>query len=109
MGSWRIISWNMYINMATSKLLIPTHCTHTEIFLKEAGIISTKVNVTFDEFNKIFQFDLEDASNELGINKDWEPQNQVMIDQRKKQLEQRLLPIRECICEYNKPGKMLYK
>ena len=34
--------------MTASKLLIPTHCTHTEIFLKEAEIIFTEVNITFN-------------------------------------------------------------
>ena len=56
--------------MVTSRLLIPTHCTHTETFLKKAGIISTKGKVTFDENKKILQFDSEEASNELGINGD---------------------------------------
>jgi len=40
----------------------------TEMFLKEAGIISSKVNVTFEEYDEIFQYDLEDTSNELSIN-----------------------------------------
>ncbi len=87
MGSWGIIPWNMYINMATSRLLIPTHCTHTEIFLLEAGIISIGVNVTFDDKVEEMRYDLEDASDELGINEDWKSRNQVTIDQRKKQLE----------------------
>ena len=74
--------------MAASKLLTPTHCTHTEMFLMKAGIILTKVNITFDDKVKELQYDPEDAPDKLGINEDWEPQNQVTIDQRKKQLEQ---------------------
>jgi len=58
--------------MVASRLLIPTHCTHTEIFLKKAGIISTEVNITFEEFDEILQYDPEDAPNELGINENWE-------------------------------------
>jgi len=53
----------------------------------EAGIISSGVNVTFDDKVEELRYDLEDAPDELGINKDWEPQNQITIDQRKKQLE----------------------
>ena len=87
MKPWEIIPWDMYINMVTSRLLTPTHCTHTEMFLMEAGIISSGVNVTFDDKVEELRYDLEDAPDELGINKDWEPQNQITIDQRKKQLE----------------------
>ena len=54
----------------------------------KAGIILTKVNITFDDKVKELQYDPEDAPDKLGINEDWEPQNQVTIDQRKKQLEQ---------------------
>ena len=78
----------MYINMTVSRLLTPIHCTHTEIFLKEAGIISIDVNVTFDDKVKKIRYNSEEASDKLGINEDWEPRNQVTIDQRKKQLEQ---------------------
>ncbi len=70
-----------------SRLLTPTHCTHTEMFLIEAGIISSGVNVTFDDKIEEIRYDSEDVSDELGINEDWEPQNQVIIDQRKRQLE----------------------
>ncbi len=65
----------MYINMVTSRLLTSTHCTHTEVFLKEAGIISSEVNVTWEEYDKVLQYDSEDASNELRINENWEPWN----------------------------------
>ena len=99
----------MYINMTASRLLIPTHCTHTEIFLLEAGIISRGINVTWDDQVEELQYDPEDASAELEINEDWKPQNQVTIDQRKKQLEQRLLPTRKCLYEYNKPGRILHE
>ncbi len=72
--------------------LIESSCgpilTHMEMFLIEAGTISTGVNVTFDDKVKELQYDPEDASDKLGINEDWEPQNQITIDQRKKQLEQ---------------------
>ena len=78
----------MYINMAASRLLTPTHCTHTEMFLMEARIISRGINVTWDEQVEELQYDPEDAPAELGTNEDWEPQNQVTINQRKKQLEQ---------------------
>src|SRR6266540_7136786 len=40
MGLLRIIPWDMYINMAASRLLTLIHCTHTKMFLIEAGIIS---------------------------------------------------------------------
>ena len=73
--------------MAASRLLISTHCTHTEMFLLEVGIISTDVNVTFDDKVEEVQYNSEDVLNELGINENWKPQNQVTIDQRKKQLE----------------------
>ncbi len=63
----------MYINMMTNRLLTPTYYTHIEVFLKKAGIISTKVNVTFDKFEKVLQYNPEDALNELGINEDWKP------------------------------------
>jgi len=95
--------------MATSRLLTLTHYTHTEIFLKEIGIISSEVNVTFDDKVEELHYDLEDASDELSINENWKPQNQVTIDQRKKQLKQRLLPTEECIYEYNKPGRTLHE
>src|SRR6266545_4525568 len=108
-GPWGIISWNMYINMAASRLLIPTHCTHIEMFLMEAGIISRGINVTGDDKVEELQYDPEDASAELGINEDWELRNQVTIDQRKKQLEQRLLPTGECLCGYNKSGRILHE
>src|SRR6266511_1104365 len=45
-GPWGIISYDMYINMAASRLLTLTHYTHTEMFLMEAGIISRGINVT---------------------------------------------------------------
>ena len=57
----------------TSKLLIPTHCTNTEMFLKEAEIILTEMNVTFDDKVEEVQYDLKDAPDELDINEDWEP------------------------------------
>ncbi len=80
MRLWKIIPWDMYINMAASRLLILTYYTHMEIFLKEAGIISTDVNVTFKEYEEVIQYDPDDASNELGINENWKPQNQITID-----------------------------
>ena len=48
MKLWGIIPWDIYINMAASRLLTPTHCTHTEMFLIEAEIISRGINVTWD-------------------------------------------------------------
>ena len=78
----------MYINMTASRLLTPTHCTHIEIFLMEAGIIARGINVTFDDKVEELQYDPQNTPAELGINEDWEPRNQVTIDQRKKQLEQ---------------------
>ncbi len=56
--------------MTVSKLLTSTHYTHIKIFLKEAGIISSEVMVTFNEHIEERSFDPEDAPNELGINKD---------------------------------------
>ncbi len=46
----------------------------------EAEIISIGVNVTFDDKVEEIRYDPEDASDELGINEDWKPQNQVTID-----------------------------
>ena len=109
MGLWGIIPWDMYINIAASRLLILTHCTHTEMFLMEAGIIAKEINVTFDDEVKELQYDPEDVSDDLGINEDWESRNQVTIDQRKKQLEQQLLPTEKCLCEYNKPERILHE
>ena len=80
MGLWEIIPWDMYINIAVSNLLTPTHCTHIEIFLLKAGIISTDINITFDDKVEKIRYDSEEASDELGINKNWKPQNQVTID-----------------------------
>ena len=99
----------MYINMAASRFLTPTHCTYTEMFLMEAGIIARGINVTFDDRVEEMKYDLEDVSDELGINENWESRNQVIIDQRKKQLEQRLLLIGECLCGYNKPERILHE
>jgi len=56
--------------MATSRLLTPTYCTYTKIFLKEARIIFIEVNITFEKFDEILQYDPKDASNELKINED---------------------------------------
>ena len=70
----------MYINMAVSNLLTLTHCTHIEIFLLEAGIISTNVNVTFDDKIEEIRYDPEEAPDELGINEDWKSRNQITID-----------------------------
>jgi len=56
--------------MTASKLLILMYCTHIEIFLKEAEIISIKINVIFNEHDEVFHYDSEDVPNELGINKD---------------------------------------
>jgi len=58
------------------------------MFLMEAGIISRGINITWDDKVEELQYDSEDASAKLGINEDWEPRNQVTINQRKKQLEQ---------------------
>ena len=74
--------------MVTSKLLTLTHCTHTEMFLMKAGIILSEINVTFDNKVEEMRYNPEDTPDELGINEDWKSQNQVTIDQRKKQLEQ---------------------
>jgi len=79
------------------------------MFLMEAGIIAKGINVTWDDQVKELQYDPEDAPAELDINEDWEPRNQITNDQRKKQLEQRLLPIRECLCRYNKSGRILHE
>ncbi len=73
MKLWGIILWDMYINMVTSRFLTPTHCTHIERFLIEIGIISSRVNITFDDEVKEMRYDPKDASDELSINEDWEP------------------------------------
>ncbi len=77
----------MYINMAASRLLTPTHCTHTEMFLIKAEIIARGINVTWNNQVEELKYDPKDALADLGINEDWEPRNQVTINQRKKQLE----------------------
>ncbi len=87
MELWGIIPWDMYINMTVNKLLTPTHCIHMEIFLIKVEIILTGGNITFDDQVEELQYDPEDASDKLEINEDWKPQNQVTIDQRKKQLK----------------------
>ena len=61
--------------MAASRLLIPMHCTYTKIFLKEAEIIFIEVNITFKEYDKVFQYDLKDAPDQLVVNEDWESYN----------------------------------
>ena len=109
MRSWEIIPWNMYINMVVSNLLTLTYCTHIEIFLLEVRIISTDINITFDDKVEEIRYDPEETLDELGINENWEPRNQVMINQRKKQLKQRLLLTGECLCEYNKLGRILHE
>ncbi len=55
--------------MTASRLLTPIHYTHMEMFLKEAEIISTEINVTFEEYEEVLQYDPENAPNKLGINK----------------------------------------
>jgi len=59
--------------MAVSNLLTLTHCIHTEMFLLEARIISTDVNVTFDDKIEEIRYDLKEAPDKLGINEDWKP------------------------------------
>ncbi len=44
----------MYINITTSKLLILTYCTYIKLFLKEAEILTSDVNVIFKEYDKVF-------------------------------------------------------
>jgi len=58
------------------------------MFLMKAGIILSEINVTFDNKVEEMRYNPEDTPDELGINEDWKSQNQVTIDQRKKQLEQ---------------------
>ena len=65
--------------------------------------------VTFDDKVEEVQYDPKDVSDKLGINEDWEPQNQITIDQKKKQLEQWLLLIRKCLRGYNKLGRILHE
>ena len=54
--------------MTTSKLLILTHYTHTEIFLKEAEILTSYTNMTFEKCDKILQYDLKDILKDVKIN-----------------------------------------
>ena len=75
MELWGIIPWDMYINMVISRLLTLTHCIHTKMFLIEAGIISSGINVTFDDKVEEMKYDPEDTPEELGINEDWKSQN----------------------------------
>ena len=99
----------MNINMTASRLFTPTYCMHTEMFLMEAGIISRGINVTWDDKVEELQYDPEDVPAKLEINEDWEPRNQITIDQRKRQLEQQLLPTGECLYRYNKLKKILHE
>ena len=69
-GPWRIIPWDIYINMTVSNFLTLTHCIHTKMFLLEVRIILTDINVTFDNKVEEIRYDPEEASNELGINED---------------------------------------
>ncbi len=66
--------------MIVSNLLTSTYCTHNKIFLLEAEIISTDINVTFNDKVEEMRYDPEDAPEELGINEDWKSRNQVTID-----------------------------
>ena len=43
-----------------------------KMFLKEARIILTEVNITFEKYEEVLQYNPEDMLNELGINEDWE-------------------------------------
>ncbi len=61
--------------MMASRLLTSTHYTHTEMFLIEAEIISTGINVIFDDKVEELQYDPQDAPDELGINENWELRN----------------------------------
>ncbi len=54
--------------MVISNLLIPIHCFHIEIFLEEVDILTSYTNITFEEYNKVFQYDLKDVSKDLDIN-----------------------------------------
>ncbi len=65
----------MYINMIASKLLTLTYCIHTELFLKKVDIITLEVNVIFEKYDEVFQYDPEDTLVELGINKNWKPKS----------------------------------
>ncbi len=58
----------MYINMATSNLLISTHCTYIEMFLKKVNILEMCANVTFNEYKDILQYDSKDALEDIRIN-----------------------------------------
>ncbi len=70
MELWEIIPWDMYINMVASRLLTPTHCTHIKMFLMEAEIISTEVNITFNDKVEELQYDPKDVPEMLDINED---------------------------------------
>ncbi len=56
--------------MMISNLLIPTYCIYIEIFLKGAGILEICANIMFEEYNKVFQYDLEDALEDIRVNQD---------------------------------------
>ncbi len=51
-----------------------------KLFLKKARIIFFKINITFEEYEKVLQYNLKDALVKLSINKDWKSQNQITID-----------------------------
>ena len=52
-GPQRIILYNMYINMVTNRLLTLIHYTYIKLFLKEVGIITSDINIMWEEYDEI--------------------------------------------------------
>ncbi len=73
--------------MIASNLLILTHYTLMKMFLEDVSILTLCANITFEKYEKVLQYDLENASEDLKINENWKPKYQVTINQRRKQLE----------------------
>jgi len=58
-----------------------------KMFLEDVSILTLCANITFEKYEKVLQYDLENASEDLKINENWKPKYQVTINQRRKQLE----------------------
>ena len=79
----------MYLQIVVNKLLTLTHCTYTELFIKKTSMITfnPNVEVIFNKFEKVLQYDAEKSVRNLRYqNKEWIKIFQIILDKRKKQL-----------------------
>ncbi len=65
--------------MAASKLLTNPLYAYGDILNGSRNYLN-RVNITFDDKVEEMRYDPKDVPDELGINEDWEPQNQVTIN-----------------------------